>query len=69
MTVYYKQAIENLEEEINKLHFEQSDLLVSYEKAIKLILAKTSELKQHVLDVGFKNQQEEIYFFKHWLKR
>lgn len=65
MTVYYKQAIENLEEEINKLHFEQSDLLVSYEKAIKLILAKISELKQHVLDIGFKNQQEEIYFFKH----
>jgi len=65
MTVYYKQAIENLEEEINKLHFEQSDLLVSYEKAIKLILAKISELKQHVLDIGFKNQQEEIYFFEH----
>src|SRR5690554_776017 len=65
MTVYYKQAIENLEEQINKLHFEQSDLLVSYEKAIKLILAKISELKQHVLDIGFKNQQEEIYFFEH----
>ncbi len=65
MTVYYKQAIENLEEEINKLLFEQSDLLGSYEKAIKLILAKISELKQHVLDIGFKDQQEEIYFFKH----
>ncbi|MGV6947136.1 RteC domain-containing protein [Sphingobacterium kyonggiense] len=65
MTVYYKKAIENLDEEISILLFEQNDLLVSYENVIKLILAKISELKQHVLDKGFKNQKEEIYFFKH----
>lgn len=65
MTAYYKKINENLDKEINELLFEQGDVLASYEKVIKLILNKISELKKYVLDKGFKNQQEEILFFKH----
>ena len=65
MTAYYKKVNGNLDKEINELLFEQGDVLVSYEKVIKLILNKISELKKYVLDKGFKNQQEEILFFKH----
>src|SRR5690606_17226230 len=33
-------------------------------KAIEHILQKTAKLKDYVLKTGFKNQQEEIHFFK-----
>ena len=65
MTGYYKKAIDDLEEQINELTYEQDNLLVSYEKAIKVILAKIAELKKYILKKEFKNQQEEIHFFKH----
>lgn len=38
MTAYYKKVNGNLDKEINELLFEQGDVLVSYEKVIKLIL-------------------------------
>lgn len=65
MTLYYTKTINNLEEAINELLFDEDDILVAYEKIIKLILNKISELKKYILERGFKNQQEEIHFFKH----
>lgn len=65
MIEYLKKISDELEEEIKELTYEQSDILVSYEKAIKLILSKTDELKEYVLKTGFKNEQEEIHFFKY----
>lgn len=65
MTRYYKKAIDELEEQINEMLFEQENQLVSYEKVIEHILLKTAKLKEYVLKTGFKNQQEEIHFFKH----
>lgn len=64
MTGYYKSAIDDLEDQINELTYEQDDLLVFYEKTIQLILNKTAELKKYMVKTGFKNQKEEIYFFK-----
>lgn len=65
MTGYYKKAFNELEEQINELLFEQENQLASYEKVIEYILQKTAKLKDYVLKAGFKNQQEEIHFFKH----
>lgn len=64
MTGYYKKAFNELEEQINELLFEQDNLLASYEKVIEILLEKTAKLKDYVLKAGFKNQQEEIHFFK-----
>ncbi len=64
MTGHYKKAIDGLEEEIKELTYEQGNSLASYEKAVELILSKTAKLKNYVLKTGFKNQQEEIHFFK-----
>ena len=64
MTGYYKKAINELEDKIKELTYEQGDILVSYEKAIELILCKTTELKEYVLKTGFKSEPEEIHFFK-----
>ncbi|WP_223713154.1 RteC domain-containing protein [Niabella beijingensis] len=57
--------MEELEEEIKELTYEQGNVLASSEKAVELILHKTSELKEYVLKTGFKNVQEEIHFFKY----
>jgi len=65
MTGYYKKSIDELDGKINDLHHEQCNFLVSYEKAIELIINKISELKKYVLTKGFKNQQAEIHFFRY----
>lgn len=53
-----------LEEQINELLFEQDNLLAPYEKVIEILLENTAKLKDYALKAGFKNQQEEILFFK-----
>lgn len=65
MIGYCKKKIVDLEEEIKELTYEQGNLLTFYEQAIALTLKKISELKEHVLTKDFKNQQEEICFFKY----
>ena len=65
MTGYCKKTIDDLENQISELTYEPGNILVSYEKAIELILSKTAEMKEYVLKTGFKNQQEEIHFFKY----
>ena len=65
MTGFYTKIMEELEEEIKELTYEQGNVLASSEKAVELILHKTSELKEYVLKTGFKNVQEEIHFFKY----
>lgn len=65
MADFYNVIISELEEEIKELTYEQSNILVLYEKSIELILRKTAKLKECVLKTGFKNEQEEILFFKH----
>ncbi|MDV2466332.1 tetracycline regulation of excision, RteC [Elizabethkingia anophelis] len=65
MTEYFKKISDELDEEIKELAYEQGNVLASYEKAIELILSKTTELKEYVLKTGFENEQEEIHFFKY----
>lgn len=63
MTGYYKKAFNELENQMNELLFEQENQLTSYELVIEIILQKMTKLKEYVLKTGFKNTQEEIYFF------
>ncbi|MBS1632454.1 MAG: RteC domain-containing protein [Bacteroidetes bacterium] len=65
MTEYFKKISDELDEEIKGLAYDQGNVLASYEKAIELILSKTTELKEYVLKTGFENEQEEIHFFKY----
>jgi len=65
MTGYYKRVIDDLDNKINELTVDQDNSLASYEKVIELVLNNITALKKHVLKNGFKNEQEEIYFFKH----
>lgn len=66
MIGYCKKVINELEEGINEIGYKQGNLFVSYEQAIKLTLSKTCKLKEYVLAKGFKNEQEEIQFFKQY---
>lgn len=65
MTGFYKRAYNELENQINELLFERENQLTAYEQVIEIILQKMTKLKEYVLKTGFKNTQEEIYFFKH----
>lgn len=65
MDKFYKKAREDLENEIKELTYEQDNSLLLYEKAIKVVLRKTAELKNFVLKTGFTSKNEEIHFFKH----
>lgn len=65
MTAYYKKAIYELEIKINELPYEQGNFLACCEKSIEIIISRISKLKNYVLERGFQNEQEEIYFFKH----
>ncbi|QQT46630.1 RteC protein [Sphingobacterium multivorum] len=65
MPEHYKKIIVEIKEEIKELTFEQGGELEFYENVIDLILRKIEELKKHVLKKGFKNEEEEIQFFKY----
>lgn len=62
MTGYYKRAIDDLENQISELNYEQGDILVSYENAIEIVLSKTAELKEYILKSGFKSAGGNIFF-------
>lgn len=57
--------LSEINEQLNFIDLEIDNPTVKCEKAIELILSKISKLKKYVLEKGFQNEQEEIYFFKH----
>lgn len=65
MNNYYKETIQKIENEIQELTLELDGSIVLYEVIIELILSRLSEMKEFVLNKGFKNIDEEILFFKH----
>ena len=64
MTDYCHTIINELDDRINELTYEQNNSLVSYENAIVLVLQKIEEVKKHIQEKGFKDAEEEILFFK-----
>lgn len=64
MTDYCHTIINELDDRISELTYEQNNSLVSYENAIVLVLQKIEEVKKHIQEKGFKDAEEEMLFFK-----
>lgn len=64
MINYCQTIISELDDRINELTYEPSNSLVSYENAIGLVLQKLEEIKKYIKKNGFKDDEEEILFFK-----
>ena len=64
MTDYCHTIINELDDRISELTYEQNNSLVSYENATVLVLQKIEEVKKHIQEKGSKDAEEEILFFK-----
>lgn len=64
MLTRYYEIIESLEGKISDLNLEIDNPIVLSEESIKLVLKSLSALRDFVLQRTFKNEQEEILFFK-----
>ena len=64
MDKFYNETLYKLEAEIRELEFETDCPIQRIETVMPIIIQCLSELKEYVLKNGFKNIEEEIYFFK-----
>lgn len=64
MIDYCHTIINELDDRINELTYEPNNSLVAYENAIVLVLQKLEEIKKYIKKNGFKDDEEEILFFK-----
>lgn len=65
MDKFYDETLRNLETAISELEIEADYSIQRIEAVINLILECLSEVKEYVIKKGFKNNEEEIRFFKH----
>ncbi|MDX4973894.1 RteC domain-containing protein [Myroides odoratimimus] len=65
MDKFYNKIVLKLDTEIQELDIENDFILQKIEATIHLIVSSLSELKKFAIKNGFKNIDEEIYFFKH----
>lgn len=65
MDKFYNETLNNLEAAIKELETETDCSIQQIEVIIKLIIKCLSNVKEYVLNRGFKNAEEEIRFFKH----
>lgn len=65
MDEIYNKILSELETIINDLEVEADCSIQKIETVVNRILACLSDLKEYVLKRGFKNNDEEIRFFKH----
>lgn len=63
MDKFYNETLLKLETSINELEIEADYSIQRIEAVIDIILKCLSEVKEYVLNRGFKNIDEEIYFF------
>lgn len=64
MNNYCNDKIKSLNDEINELITELENPIYLSEKVIELILKTMAEIKDFISKRGFKNEEEEIHFFK-----
>lgn len=64
MEKYYNECVQNLDYQINELSVEIEDRMQLAQEVIKLLIKCLADLKQEVMKSGFKDEEEEIYFFK-----
>lgn len=65
MEKFYINTLNKLETSISELEVEADYSIQRIEVVINLILECLSEVKENVIKKGFKNNEEEIRFFKH----
>jgi hypothetical protein len=65
MDKFYNETLYKLETAINELEIEADYSIQRIEAVIDVILKCLSEVKEYVLNRGFKNIDEEVHFFKH----
>lgn len=65
MVKFYKDILNRLEDDIHNLVSEIDDTIVLSESIIRLILKHVAQMKLFIAEKGFKDVNEEIYFFKH----
>lgn len=65
MDQFYNETLNKLETAINELDIEADCSIQRIEAVIHLILECLSDIKKYVLKKGFKNNSEEIRFFKY----
>src|SRR5690606_29792863 len=65
MDKFYTETLHKLETTINELEIEADYSIQRIEAVIDIILRCLSEVKEYVLNKGFKNIDEEVHFFKH----
>lgn len=65
MDKFYKETLRKLETEIQELEIEADSPIQRIEAVITIIINSLSELKKFVLKKGFKDTDEEIWFFKY----
>lgn len=54
-----------LEKEIHDISTEYNDILILSETIINLVINRLGEIKKIIINKGFSDETEEIYFFKH----
>lgn len=65
MDKFYNETLSQLETAINEMEIEADYSIQRIEAVVNLILEYLSEVKEHILTRGFKNNEEEIRFFKY----
>lgn len=65
MDKFFNETLHKLEIKIKEMEIEPDCPIQRIEAVIILIINSLSELKKYVLKNGFKNIEQEIYFFKH----
>lgn len=65
MDKFYNETLHKLETAINELEIDDNCSIQRIEAVIELIAKTLTDLKQFVLNRGFKNTDEEILFFRH----
>jgi len=64
MENYCSDKLIQLDKEINEITREYNSQILVSESAIKIIVKGLNDLKKFILEKGFTNEEEEIYFFK-----
>ncbi|MFZ2431859.1 MAG: RteC domain-containing protein, partial [Lutibacter sp.] len=65
MEKHFTKSIHKLEVAIDELEIDADNSIQRIETIIEVILKCLSELKEYILNRGFKDIEEEIRFFKH----
>ena len=65
MKIHLFRVLNDFEQHLSHLYLVNDNPLKCYEKSVQYTDELIKELKNEIINNGFKNKKEEIYFFKH----